>query len=72
MSASELTQRLEAVENKLAFQEQTIEELNQTIVIHEIEMAKMRDQMRLLISRLQAVAPSIIASQEEETPPPHY
>ncbi|PLL83224.1 lysis protein, partial [Klebsiella pneumoniae] len=48
------------------------EDLNKTVTAHEIEMAKMREHMRLMIEKLKATQPSHIASQAEETPPPHY
>ncbi|KTS31866.1 SlyX family protein [Pantoea dispersa] len=72
MQQPEWDQRLEALESKLAFQEHTIEQLNQTVVQHELEMSKLRKQVRLLVDKVKAAAPSMVASQAEETPPPHY
>jgi len=66
------TCRLEELETKLAFQDFTIEELNKVVVLLQQETAKLTDQLRVFSDRMKTLQFSNIASQSEETPPPHY
>lgn len=64
--------QLELLETKVAFQEITIEELNQMVVNLQSDISKLKEQLTLLSQKLQATQVSNIASLSEETPPPHY
>ncbi|WP_299492448.1 SlyX family protein [uncultured Shewanella sp.] len=67
-----MLQRIEELEMKQSFQDITIEELNQQVIkLNEI-LATQQEQLRLLVTKIQTIEPSNIASQADETPPPHY
>lgn len=71
-SDNDLMTKLEHIESRQAFQDLAIEELNQAVIAHQLEIARLKEQIRLLTDKLKAAQPSMIASQAEETPPPHY
>lgn len=67
-----LEPRIAELEMKLTFQETIIEELNQALIEQQFLIDKMQVQLRYLVNKLKNVQPSNIATQAEETPPPHY
>ncbi|BET95328.1 SlyX family protein [Xenorhabdus taiwanensis] len=72
MELSEFERRFEQLETKLAYQEATIEELNQEVIKQQLETDRLKEQLKLIAERLQTHQTSIIAPLSEETPPPHY
>lgn len=69
---ADLEQRVEELETKQAFQDMTIEELNQQVVKLNDLVADQQQIIQHLIGKLKAIEPSNMASQADETPPPHY
>ncbi|MGL5949263.1 MAG: SlyX family protein [Aeromonas sp.] len=67
-----LAPRVDTLESRLAFAEDTVEQLNQEVISQSREIDRLKLQMKLILDRLQGLQPSQIASMSEETPPPHY
>lgn len=67
-----IKERLTELESRLAFQEASIEELNQALIQQTLTITKLHQQLRLLAERLQYTQPSPLALAAEETLPPHY
>ncbi|WED22077.1 SlyX family protein [Vibrio sp. JC009] len=71
-STQELEQRINDLEVKAAFQEQTIEELNEALSQQQLLISKMQEQMKFVVGKLKGMDSSNMAKESEETPPPHY
>ncbi|MCL1037145.1 SlyX family protein [Shewanella corallii] len=67
-----LQTQLDELETRIAFQDGTIEELNMELIKLNDLVARQQYQMQLIVDKLRAIEPSNMASQSEETPPPHY
>lgn len=63
---------IEQLQMKVAFQEHTIEELNDALTAQQYQIEKMQVQLKHLMDKITNLEPSSIAKLSEETPPPHY
>lgn len=68
----QLEQRVVELETKLAFMEDTVEAQNSEIQRFLQQQQRMQVQLGYLAGKLKTLEPSNIASQRDETPPPHY
>lgn len=64
--------RLEALEVRVAYQDQVIEDLNQAVVDQWKKIDAMRRQLNELLDRVQEVEEGAAGPRAPEPPPPHY
>ncbi|MGC9401249.1 MULTISPECIES: SlyX family protein [Vibrio] len=67
-----LEDRINDLECQLAFQEQTVSELNDALSTQQLLITKMQDQMKYVAGKVKNMDSSNLADPSEETPPPHY
>lgn len=73
MEIQQLEERIENLEMKLSFQDDTIEQLNDAIIEQHKVLEDQKVQLGFLINRLKTMqVGSGLASEADETPPPHY
>ncbi len=60
------------LESKLAFQDETINELNDVITDQQQQLDSLREEIRLVNLRIASVAQASASAEEKEPPPPHY
>lgn len=68
----ELTQRIDALEARNAFQDDVIEQLNSELTIHQSAIAELKENMKTIALRLKESATGNDGKVEVEPPPPHY
>jgi len=67
-----MQERLAELEVRLTFQDKTIQELNEVVTLQQRQLDRMARELETLKAQLQILAPSLVSSRAEETPPPHY
>ena len=65
-------EHIEELQTKVAFQEHTIDALNEALSSQQQQLDDLIFKVRHVIDRVKSIEPSNIAKQSEETPPPHY
>lgn len=64
--------RLADLEGRLAFQDDTIEQLNKVVVEQDVRIARLEAMLRRTREQVELLLPIMHAAPGEEPPPPHY
>ena len=72
MGAKSMEERITELESRLAFQDDTIQKLNDVIVEQQQQIDQLSVQMSELKEQIQSLVPVLVADEAQETPPPHY
>ena len=67
-----MNERMVELKVRVAFQEQTLQELNEVVTRQQQQIDRLAQELETLKVQLAIVAPSLVIAKEEETPPPHY
>ncbi len=72
MDRANMEGRMDELESRLAFQEDHIQELNDTVTRLQLEVMNLNERLAESEKRIQEITPSLLKPSSEETPPPHY
>jgi len=64
--------RLIELETRLAFQDNTLQELNAVVVRQQRDIDALTRELEMLKAQFKTLAPDLVGSRAEEAPPPHY
>lgn len=67
-----MEERITDLEIRLTHQDDAMEELTRVVLVQEKELKRLNKEIEQLKAMLKDVAVSAVASEAEETPPPHY
>ncbi|MBI3546394.1 MAG: SlyX family protein [Gammaproteobacteria bacterium] len=67
-----MEERLAELEIRVAFQDQTLHELNEVITRQQNQIDRLLKEVENLKIQMNMLAPSMVVSKTEEKPPPHY
>lgn len=72
MKETDLTARLDQLEERAAFQEQTIEELSAAVTDQWKLIESLNRDVQRLTEEVKSVEDSVLQGEDREPPPPHY
>lgn len=64
--------RLIELETRLAFQDNSLQELNAVVVRQQREIDALTRELEMLKAQLRTLAPDLVVNRADEAPPPHY
>ena len=67
-----MNQRIEELETQLAFQEDTLQALNEIVTRQQSQIDTLSRDVQVLLAQLQQLSDSMQRPDSEEAPPPHY
>lgn len=67
-----MNDRISELETRIAFQDGTIQELNDVVVRQQGEIDRLTRELETLKTQVRSMASYPVAGRDEETPPPHY
>lgn len=67
-----MNNRLSDLETKVAFQDDLLDTLNQTVVDQQQQIDLLQRQMKLLYEQIRSLSPSPLDEATEQERPPHY
>ncbi|MBT0586201.1 SlyX family protein [Alteromonas oceanisediminis] len=67
-----LQTQIDELQNKLAFQEHTIDSLNLALSDQQNQISQLQRITKMLTDKVKSLQTSNIATASEEAPPPHY
>lgn len=70
--AGDLQARIDELEMRIAFQEQSLAELSDALAASRIENERMAALMRRVLAELAQARGGLVGDPAEEPPPPHY
>ncbi len=70
--SEQLIARMDELETRLAFQDDTIQALNDVVSRQQLELERLQRALELLARRQADLAASMPGDTEDDQPPPHY